>query len=150
MKHTNRSLPLAAALLFAALLSPAASRAGALGTEVWLGTGVSWPDYHEKPIACVRAGLGLVFRNVVGFGISGQADKDRVHYFGNASVTLPTIGLVEPYGRFEMGRRDDRDDTAWGWVAGLRTGEEAIRFYLEANQIVEPEKDFGLSIGIAF
>ena len=150
MKHTHRRLLLRAAFLFATLIVPAASRAGDIGTEAWFGSGISWPDYRDEPIVCARGGLGLLFKNVVGLGISGQADKDRFHYFGNASVILPAVGLFQPYGRFEVGRRDDRDDTAWGWAAGLRTGEEAIRFYLEANQIVEPDQDFGLTIGIAF
>ncbi|HEX6791043.1 MAG TPA: hypothetical protein VF247_07010, partial [Candidatus Krumholzibacteria bacterium] len=65
MKHTHRALLLLAALMIASLFPPSAARAGNPGTEIWVGSGISWPDYHDAPIACVRGGVGLVFRNIV-------------------------------------------------------------------------------------
>lgn len=124
--------------------------AGDVHSEVWIGGGVSYPDYHGAAEACGRGGIGAVFREHFTLGISGQADRDHFHYFADAGVILPEVSFVVPYGRFQFGRRDDRDDNAMGWAAGVRVEGEVMSLYFEAHQIFEPEDNKGLSLGIWF
>jgi len=131
---------------------PLAARAGGIEVkpEVWMGGGVSWPDYHAHSEACARGGFGGVFAKHFTLGISGQVDRDRFHYFADGGVILPQVSFFEAYGRYQFGRRDDRDDNAWGWCAGIRMLGEGINLYLEASEILEPEFNKGLSLGIWF
>lgn len=124
--------------------------AGAIHPEVWIGGGVSYPAYHNAAEACGRGGIGAVFRDHFTLGVSGQADRDRFHFFADAGVILPEVWFLVPYGRFQYGRRDDRDDAAKGWAAGIRLEGDGISLYVEANQIFEPEDDKGLTLGIWF
>jgi hypothetical protein len=103
-------------------------------------------------MACIRGGISAVFVDHVMVGISGQADRDRIHYFGDAGVIFPLVWGIEPYARFQAGRRDDRDDTALGWAAGFRLGDtgNAVKFFVEGHGIVEPEENNGISAGISF
>ncbi len=148
MQHT-RQISIALVLL-SLLVVPPPAVAGGIGKEVWIGAGWSWPGYGEGVMACARGGIGAVFARYLGLGISAQADLDHAYYFADASVFLPPLGLIEPYGRFQYGKRDDKDDAAMGWAAGIRTGQESIRLYLEGHQILEPEDNYGFSIGISF
>lgn len=132
------------------LALPSGAVAAGLNQEIWVGAGFSWPDYGEGAMACARGGFGLVFKRYVGLGISGQADRERVHYFGDASVFFPRFDLLEPYGRFQYGHRDDGGDAAMGWVAGIRARGDTIRAYVEVNQIFEPESNVGVTLGISF
>ena len=138
-----------ALLLLGSLALPSSSAALDVGNEIWMGAGFSWPDYEDQVMACERCGFGLIFARHVGLGISAQADRDRIHYFGDASIYFPQFDMLEPYGRFQYGRRDDGDD-AMGWCVGLRAGGDSIRAYLEFNQIFEPENNYGVTLGIAF
>ncbi|HET6462931.1 MAG TPA: hypothetical protein VFH33_03950 [Candidatus Krumholzibacteria bacterium] len=133
-------------------LLPWAARAGGIEVtpEVWIGGGVSWPVYHAHSEACGRGGFGAVFAQHVTLGISGQADRDHFHYFVDGGVILPQVWFLVPYGRYQFGRRDDRDDNAWGWCAGMRLLGEGINFYVEASEILEPEYNKALSLGIQF
>jgi len=126
------------------------ARAGSIGTELWLGGGFSYPDYASGVRACARGGIGVVFKDHLALGVSSQVDRDHYHYFGDISVVLPPVGLSEPYARFQIGRREDVNDTAMGWAAGLRWGEDNLYFFLEANEIFEPEDSFGFTGGIAY
>ena len=133
------------------MLAAPGARADGVGKEIWIGGGVSWPSYHDDtPMACVRGGIGAVFLKHATLGVSAQADRYHVHYFADAGVILPPLGLLIPYGRFQVGRRDDRDATAMGWVGGVRVGDDAINFFVEAHGIFEPEKNIGASAGISF
>ena len=132
------------------VLMPHVVLGGPVGKDFWVGGGVSWPDYREKAIACMRGGLGAVFFDHITLGISGHVDRERFHYFVDTSVISPPIGLMEVYGRFQIGRRDDRDDTAMGWAAGIRTGEDAIRVFVEGYSIFEPQENYGACVGISF
>ena len=118
--------------------------------EFWVGGGVSWPDYHDTAEACARGGIGAVFKDHLTLGISGQADRDHFHYFADGGVILPEIGLLVPYGRYQFGRRDDSDDNATGWCAGVRLEGEGVSFYVEFHQIMEPDDNKGMSLGIWF
>ena len=131
-------------------LSAAPAHAGDIKPEVWFGAGVSYPDYHDVSEAMVRGGIGGVFAEHFTLGVSGQADRDRWHYFVDGGVILPEVWFLVPYGRYQFGRRDDRDDNAWGWCAGLRLMGESISVYVEANEILEPEFNKGLSFGLWF
>jgi hypothetical protein len=133
------------------VLAASGARADGIGKEVWIGGGVSWPEYHDDTaMACLRGGIGAVFFNHVTLGASAQADRDHIYYFADAGLILPSLGLVVPYGRFQVGRRDDHDDTAMGWVGGVRVGDDVINFFVEAHGIFEPEKNLGASAGISF
>lgn len=136
--------------LLVLLLIPAVGRAGAVGSEIWIGAGASWADGHEKGMACLRGGAGVVFARHFTLGLSAQADRNRYYYFADSSVIFPPLGLMEPYARFFIGRRDDVDDSAMGWAAGFRTGEDAIRVFLEGYGIFEPEGNYGVCVGISF
>jgi len=83
-------------------------------------------------------------------GVSGQADNDHFHYFTDAGVILPGLGLFLPYGRYQFGRREDSNDNAWGWCAGIRLAGEGVSLYVEFNDIVEPESNRGVTLGIWF
>jgi hypothetical protein len=148
--QTTRRVLAVIGMLWIVWLSPPPARADAPGKEVWIGVGVSWPDYHELAMACVRCGVGAVLVDHVTLGASVQGDRDRFHYFADAGLILPLVWHFEPYARFQIGRRDDRDDTATGWAAGFRVGEEAVRFFVEVHGIVEPEENHGVSAGISF
>jgi hypothetical protein len=148
--HSRVPILLVLAIVFSLVLPVRASAQGTVGTEIWLGGGISWPDYADSGMASARGGLGVVFFRHLGIGISGQADRERYYYFADATLILPTTGLLEPYARFHIGRRDDTDDTATGWTGGVRMGEDAMRFFIEAHGIAEPEHVFGMSVGISF
>ena len=148
MQHTRHLVTVL--LLLGSLALPSSSAALDVGNEIWMGAGFSWPDYGDGAMACARGGFDLVFERYVGLGLSAQADRDRIHYFGHASVFFPRFDMLEPYGRFQYGRRDDGDDTAMGWAVGLRAGVDSIRAYLEFHQIFEPENNYGVTLGIAF
>jgi hypothetical protein len=125
--------------------------AGELGPEVWIGGGVSYPDYHNSAEAYGRGGIGVILANRFTLGISAQADRDHFYYFADGGMLFRQVGgIFTPYGRFQIGRRDDRSDTAMGWAGGLRVEGDGIGFYFEANGIFEPEDDKGLSLGIWF
>jgi hypothetical protein len=138
--------------LLVVLLSPLSARADGLEIkpEVWLGGGVSWPDYHAHSEACARGGVGAVFAKYVTLGISGQADRDFFHIFADAGLIGPQVSFFVPYGRYQFGRRTDRDDDAWGWCAGIRMKGEGVDLYLEASEILEPEFNKALTFGIYF
>lgn len=148
--HVRRVLLLVAAVV-GSLSIAIATDAGAasVGTEIWIGGGFSFPDYSDDVRACARGGLGVIFMDHVTLGISGQADREHFYYFGDTSVVGPALGLIEPYGRFQVGRRDDTGDTAMAWAAGLRMGDGMLYFFLEASDIFEPESDFGICGGIS-
>jgi hypothetical protein len=146
----HRITALIATLATLAGLSAAPVYAGEIKPEVWFGGGVSYPDYHEISETMGRGGVGAVFAGHFTLGISGQVDRDRFHYFADGGVILPEVWFLVPYGRYQYGRRDDRDDAAWGWCAGLRLVGESISVYVEANEILEPEFNKGLSFGIWF
>jgi hypothetical protein len=151
LMHHRFSLAVLFIVAFAAL-PPAASAdtAGGIRPEVWIGGGVSYPEYHDVPEACGRGGIGAIFLDHLTLGVSAQADRDHVHYFADAGVILPEISFLVPYARFQYGRRDDRDDAAKGWAAGVRLEGDGISLYFEAHKIFEPEDDKGLSLGIWF
>lgn len=136
--------------LLVALALSRAARAGDISPEVWIGGGASWPDYHGTSESCARAGIGAVFAGHLTLGASGQADRDHFHYFADGGVILPEIWFFVPYGRYQFGRRDDRDDNAWGWCAGIRLEGEGISLYVEASEILEPEFNKSLTLGIWF
>jgi hypothetical protein len=138
------------AFLIATLARVSPVLAGDVHPEVWIGGGVSYPDYHGAAEACGRGGIGAVFMDHVTLGVSGQADRDHFHYFADAGVILPEVSFLVPYGRFQFGRRDDRDDNAMGWAAGVRVAGDVMSLYFEAHQIFEPEDNKGLSVGIWF
>jgi hypothetical protein len=150
MQHT-RHLSIALVLL-SLLLVPPPAVAGGIGKEIWVGAGWAWPEYEDDDgaMACARGGIGALIGRHAGLGVSAYADRKRAYFFADASIFLPPLGLVEPYGRFQYGRRDDRDDAAMGWVLGARTGQESVRFFLEGHQIFEPEDNYGFSLGISF
>jgi hypothetical protein len=151
MQHRIASwIVICSTLLTLAGLFAAPAHAGDIKPEVWLGGGASWPDYHGASETMARAGIGAVFASHVTLGASGQADRDHFHYFADAGVILPQVWFLVPYGRYQFGRRDDRDDNAWGWCAGIRLVGEGISVYVEANEILEPEFNKGLSLGIWF
>ena len=131
-------------------LFAAPAHAGDVTPEFWIGGGASWPDYHSASEVCVRGGLGAVFLNHLTLGASGQADRDHFHYFADAGVILPEVWFLVPYGRYQFGRRDDGGDNAWGWCAGVRLVGEGISFYVEASEILEPEFNKALTLGIWF
>jgi len=135
-----------------AALPPGASAAtaGEIRPEVWIGGGVSYPEYHSAAETCGRAGIGAIFLDHLTLGASAQIDRDHAHYFADAGVILPEVWFLVPYGRFQYGRRDDRDDAAKGWAAGVRLEGDGASLYFEAHQIFEPEDDKGLSLGIWF
>jgi len=149
-----RFVPRCALILTLIVLAlPAApARAGdpAIKPEVWIGGGVSYPDYHDVAETCGRGGIGAVFVEHLTLGASAQADRDHFHYFGDAGVILPQVWLFAPYGRYQFGRRDDRDENAWGWCAGLRLVGDGVCVYFEVNEILEPEFNKGLTMGIWF
>jgi hypothetical protein len=148
MQHT-RHISIAIVLL-GLLVVPRSAVSGGIGTDIWIGAGWSWPDYGDGTMACARGGISAVIARYAGLGVSAQADNDRVFYFADASVYLPRLGLIEPYGRFQYGKPDDKDDEAMGWAVGIRTGEDEIHLYLEGHQILEPGDNYGFSIGISF
>jgi hypothetical protein len=133
-------------------LLPMAARAGGIEVkpEVWIGGGVSYPDYHARAETCGRGGFGAVFAEHFTLGISGQADRDRFHYFVDGGVILPQVSFFVPYGRYQFGRRDDLDDNAWGWCAGIRMLGEGINLYVEFSEILEPEFNKAVTLGIQF
>jgi hypothetical protein len=125
--------------------------AGGIGKEIWVGAGAVWPDYHDREaMAVVRGGVGMVIARHVTLGVSAQADRDRWYYFADTSVIFPAMGLIEPYARFQIGRRDDVDDTAMVWSAGVRTGEDSIRIFIEGFGVFEPAENYGGCVGISF
>ena len=131
-------------------LSAQTAHAADITPEVWFGGGASWPDYHNASEACGRGGIGAVFADHFTLGASGQADRDHFHYFADAGVILPEVWFLVPYGRYQFGRRDDRSDNAWGWCAGIRLVGDGISIYVEASEILEPEFNKALSLGIWF
>jgi hypothetical protein len=130
--------------------APNVQAGGGVRPEVWLGGGVSWPDYHGTAEVCVRGGIGAVFLDHFTLGISGQADRDHFHYFADGGVILPEVWLLVPYGRYQFGRRADRDDNATGWCAGMRLEGEGVSMFVEFHQIVEPDDNKGISLGMWF
>jgi len=142
---------LVATSLFA-LFVPINTRADSVHKEIWIGAGVSWPEYRERASACTRGGIGAVIVDRVTLGASAQADRERWYYFADAGLIFPPVWGLEPYGRFQIGRRDDRDDTATGWAGGVRMGDPDgnVHIFLEAHGVVEPEKNNGISLGLSF
>lgn len=120
--------------------------------EIWIGGGVSWPIYRDLATACGRGGIGAVFADHFVLGVSAQVDREHFHYFADAGLISPAVWGLEPYGRFQVGRRNDRDDTATGWAFGLRLGdtEGVTHLFLEGHGIIEPEENNGISFGIVF
>jgi hypothetical protein len=147
LRHALTAVLVPATLLFT--LVPRAE-AGQVKPEVWMTAGFVDPDYHDSPLAAGRAGGGIVAFTHVTAGASGQLDRDHYFYFGYVGVILPAIGVVEPYGRFHVGRRDDLDDTALGWTAGIRIGNGAASFLFEAYGVTEPGSCNGACVGISF
>lgn len=137
-------------ILAALTLLPQRAHADAIGKDIWLGAGASWPDYRDKAMACVRGGAGVLLARHFTLGISGQADRDHTWYFGDASVILPALGMLEPYGRFQIGRRDHAGENSMAWSAGVRLGEDTIRIFAEGYGIFEPEDNYGACFGISF
>jgi hypothetical protein len=141
----------AAALAALFVVGASVARAGgAIGKEVWLGSGVNRPDYTEDYIAVFRVGGGLTAVERFTLGANLQADRDHWFAFGYVGVILPAFGLVEPYGRFHYGRRDDIDDDFMQWTAGLRYGVDEVGLYLEAFGIIEPGYGTGVCLGVIF
>ena len=138
------------ALVASGLFGVTAARAMSVAPDVWFGGGFSYPKYHAASEACVRAGAGAVFASHLTLGVSGHADRDRFHYFGDAGVLFPGYGMFTPYGRFQVGRRDDRSDTAWGWCGGVRLSSYGVGLYLEWFSIQKPEQNYGLTFGMSF
>ncbi|MDH4337521.1 MAG: hypothetical protein OEX18_09645 [Candidatus Krumholzibacteria bacterium] len=128
----------------------AARAGGALGMEWWFGAGVNRPDYNDRYIAVGRAGAGVTVLERFSLGVNVQADRDRWFRFGYAGVVLPAIGLVEPYGRFHYGRRDDIDDDFMQVTGGLRYGVDEVKLFLEVFGIIEPGYGTGVCFGVTF
>jgi len=126
------------------------ARAGALKPEIWMSGGFVDASYHDSPLACARAGAGIEAFKHLTFGVCVQADRDRYFNFGYVGVVLPALGLFEPYGRFQAGRRDDLDDTALGWTAGLRVGNGTVNFLMEVHGVTQPGSSNGASVGVSF
>jgi hypothetical protein len=144
---------LIAVSLLLAVVVPIGSRADVLGHEIWMGAGVSWPEYRDMASACARGGIGAILYNRVTLGVSAHADRERWYYFADAGLILPSVWGVEPYGRFQIGHRDDVDDTATGWVGGVRFGDpdgSNVHVFLEGHGVVEPQKNNGISFGLSF
>ena len=121
-----------------------------MGSEWWFGAGVNRPDYNDRYIAVGRAGVGLTVVEHFTLGANIQGDRDHWFGFGYVGVVLPAFGLVEPYGRFHYGRRDDINDDFMQWTAGLRYGVEEVKLYLEAFGIIEPGYGTGVCFGVTF
>lgn len=139
--------------LLAGVLAAAArsARAGrTVGSEWWLGGGFYKADYHEKQLAVIRGGGGLLVLERITLGACLQADRE--HWFGSgyAGVIFPVIGPVEPYGRFHAGQRNDGGDTVLGWTGGFRYGDTSVKLYVEAFGIIEPGYGTGVCIGFTF
>jgi hypothetical protein len=141
-------LAVTAAAAFAA--APRAAFGGEFQHEVWLAGGFNNTDYADDVRACFRGGVGTVFEQYVGLGASVQVDRDRWYYFGYASVFLPKMGMLEPYARLHIGRRDDTDETAYGWTAGLKLGDAGVFLFIEAHGIRQPGYSDGASVGLSF
>jgi hypothetical protein len=127
------------------------ARAGrSVNPEWWLSGGVIDADYHDSALAVARGGVGV--RVLRRFSVGADVQVDRVHWFGfgYAGVTLPAFGLLEPFGRFQVGRRDDVSDTALEWSAGLAFGEESVKLTLEVFGVLEPGSATGVCFGFAF
>jgi hypothetical protein len=150
MQHPLRARIIPALSLVALLLLPSGAKAGSVGKEFWVGGGAGWPEDNSKAGANIRGGAQLIFARHFTLGVSGQADRERYYYFADSSIIFPPLGMVEPYGRFQVGRRDDVDDTAMGWAAGLRMGEDSIRVFAEGYGIFEPAGNYGVCVGISF
>src|SRR5262249_37912018 len=146
MHHRIASLTVILATL--AGLSAAPARAGDVTPEVWMGGGVSYPDYHNVSETMGRGGIGAGFANHIPGGARGQVSRAHFHSFADAGVILPGVWFLVPSGRYQFGRREDRSENAWGWCAGLRLVGDSISFYVEANEILEPQFNKGLSLGI--
>jgi hypothetical protein len=152
MQHQIRLLLagiIAALGLFFAGTTP--SSAGAIGPEFWIGGGAVNADYDAAPLAVFRPAVGIEFERHLSLGVGGQVDRVRFFYFAYAGLTLPSMGVLTPYGRFEMGRRDDTSDTAIGWAGGLKMGDEdGVAVFIEAHGFTPPWYSHGASFGITF
>jgi len=126
------------------------SRAGSVGSELWLAGGFVDADYSDYVKACIRGGAGATFFDRVGLGGSAQVDQIRYFYFGYAAVYFPQVGMLEPYGRFHVGRRDDIDETALGWTVGAGVGDGSVRVFIEAHGVYQPGYAYGASFGFSF
>jgi hypothetical protein len=144
-------IAVAASALLLAESRPA--RADGVKSELWLAGGFVEPDYpdtDESLFAVLRAGGGAKFLDRLTLGASTQVDRAHYFYFAYAGVILPPIGLVEPYGRFHAGRRDDVSDTALGWTAGVRLGDGNVFLMIEVHGVIEPGSADGASLGVTF
>jgi hypothetical protein len=150
MHRVPRTAILGAMAALSCLAAPSSARAGEFTHEVWAAGGFNNSDYAEDIRACLRGGVGAIFEDRVGLGASFQVDRDRWYYFGYASVFLPKFGMFEPYARLHIGQRDDVDETAYGWTAGLRMGDSGVYLFLEAHGIRQPGYSDGASFGICF
>jgi len=130
-------------------LAPGA-HAGDINPEVWIGGGISYPDYRDVPEACLRGGVGAVFREHVTLGVSGQADADHYYYFVDGGLILPEVWYFVPYARYQFGRRDDISDNAMGWCFGMRLTGDSASLFVEAHEITEPQDNKGISVGVWF
>ena len=126
------------------------ARAGQVKPEVWVSVGIVDTSYHDDILSCLRGGGGIQVFNHFTAGGSGQVDRDHYFFFGYVGVVLPALGIFEPYGRFHVGRRDDLDDTALGWTVGVRVGNGAVNFLIEAHGVTEPGSSDGASLGLSF
>jgi len=149
MHHSARTT-LAAVLLFLLSTHATQARAGALKPELWISGGFVNASYHDSPLACGRAGAGIEAFKYATFGICVQADREHYFNFAYVGAVFPTIGLFQPYGRFQFGRRNDLDDTALGWTFGLRMGNGVVNFLMEAHGVTEPGSSNGASVGLSF
>jgi len=150
MKPIHR-LPLIAALALSVGVGFAPpARAAGVGTDFWLAGGFTKPSYNVDILACLRGGLGVDFLGRFSVGASTQVDRERYFYFAYAGVVLPRLGVLEPYARFHVGRRDDVDDTALGWSAGFRVGNGVVNLFIEGHGILEPGYGDGASVGLSF
>jgi hypothetical protein len=149
MGHLLRAV-IALGVALTATFAAVPARSDGLCGEAWLSAGFVDTDYHGTPLSCFRAGAGLLVLQRFSLGGNVQADRDRYFLFAYAGVVLPAIGLIEPYGRFHAGRRDDLDETALGWTGGLRIGNGTVHLYIEAHGVLEPGYSNGGSVGIAF
>lgn len=139
-------------LLAAGLLtSSAPARARQIARlEGWASGGYLNPDYDPSPLAVGRAGLGARFLEQFSVGGSVQVDRDHWFGLGYVGVTLPDLFLIETFGRFYVGRRDDVSDLATGWSAGVATGTSSVKLFADVHGIIQPGHAFGVSIGFSF
>jgi hypothetical protein len=150
MRNLTRLVTAAVAAAFVLSIPARFARAGGVGGDVWLTGGFVSADYKDAYLACIRGGAGPEFLGRFSVGLSGQVDRERYFYFAYAGAVLPRVGMLEPYARFHAGRRDDVDDTALGWSAGVRIGNGTTYLLLEVHGVLEPGHSNGASMGVSF